>query len=87
VVVTGTITDVTARKREANWEAARDKMEAVSALASGIAHDFNNLLTAMTGQLELLSESFDAGAKARPEIDGVLRSLDRIAAVSPLPAA
>jgi CheY-like chemotaxis protein len=81
-IIAGTVADVTERKQEEARRAAAEKMEAVSGLASGIAHDFNNLLTAVTGQMELLEESFDTGAEARVHIEGVLRSVRRIAAIT-----
>jgi two-component system, cell cycle sensor histidine kinase and response regulator CckA len=52
----GTIQDVTDQIRMREELAHAQKMEAVGRLAAGIAHDFNNLLTAITCNLELLTD-------------------------------
>jgi signal transduction histidine kinase len=39
------------------------KLELIGQLTGGIAHDFNNLLTVISGNLELIHETFDSGAK------------------------
>jgi DNA-binding response OmpR family regulator len=39
------------------------KLDLIGQLTGGIAHDFNNLLMVISGNLELIHEAFDAGAK------------------------
>src|SRR5215469_18084912 len=42
------------------------KLDLIGQLTGGIAHDFNNLLMVISGNLELLHEAFDGGAKLPP---------------------
>jgi signal transduction histidine kinase len=39
------------------------KLDLIGQLTGGIAHDFNNLLMVISGNLELIHEAFDGGAK------------------------
>ncbi len=39
------------------------KLDLIGQLTGGIAHDFNNLLTVISGNLELVHQTFDGGAK------------------------
>jgi signal transduction histidine kinase len=43
----------------------RERAEAIDQLAGTLAHEFSNLLTAMTGQLELLLDSFPKAGNER----------------------
>ena len=58
------------------------RMEAVGRLASGIAHDFNNLLTAIQGHAQFLTEDLDADHPSRPDVDEILHSSERAAALT-----
>ncbi len=58
------------------------KMEAVGQLAGGIAHDFNNLMTAIGGCAQLALDAIDESHPARPDIDEIVRSAARAAALT-----
>ena len=58
------------------------RMEAVGRLASGIAHDFNNLLTAIQGHAQFLSEDLTPGHPSRADVEEILHSAERAAALT-----
>ena len=51
------------------------KLDLIGQLTGGIAHDFNNLLMVISGNLELVHEAFDSGAKLSSARRGQLRQL------------
>jgi signal transduction histidine kinase len=51
------------------------KLELIGQLTGGIAHDFNNLLTVISGNLELIHQAFDGGARSLMARRGRLREL------------
>ncbi len=50
------------------------KLEAIGQLTGGVAHDFNNLLAVVYGNLEALSDDFDANSPVGQLIDGAMRA-------------
>jgi signal transduction histidine kinase/ActR/RegA family two-component response regulator len=58
------------------------KMEAVGRLAGGISHDFNNLLTVIRGHAALSLARVGSDGALRRELDGILKSADKAAALT-----
>lgn len=58
------------------------KMEAVGRLAGGVAHDFNNILTAILGNCELLAQALGDGHPLRRDVEEVMESGLRAAALT-----
>ena len=55
------------------------KLESLGVLAGGIAHDFNNLLMAISGNLELIRHTLDAGSPATKYIENAFTASKRAA--------
>jgi PAS domain S-box-containing protein len=83
------IRDLTERRRTEGLLRERDeqlrqaqKMEAVGRLAGGMAHDFNNLLTIIQGRGELLRESLAGDPSSRRDVEMIVRTSQRAAALT-----
>jgi two-component system, cell cycle sensor histidine kinase and response regulator CckA len=79
VHTTGTITDITARKRLEAQLLQAQKLESIGLLAGGIAHDFNNLLTAITGYTQLARDILPPDDLVRPDLDEILKAAGQAA--------
>jgi signal transduction histidine kinase/ActR/RegA family two-component response regulator len=58
------------------------KMEAVGRLAGGISHDFNNLLMVIRGRAALSLARVGSDGALRRELNGILNSVDKAAALT-----
>ena len=85
----GQILDITERRRAEEEKRALEvqlnqsqKMEAIGVLAGGVAHDFNNLLTAIIGNADLAQIKIGKDAPAYQNIEEILKSGQRAAALT-----
>ena len=58
-----------------------EKMEVLGRMAGGVAHDLNNVLGALTGYQELLMMEIPAGDRARGNVEKMMKSTGRMAAI------
>ncbi len=75
--VTGTLHDITERKRTEVQLAHAQKMEAVGHLTGGVAHDFNNLFAVILGRLQMLDEELADRAELRSWVRSSLKAVER----------
>jgi PAS domain S-box-containing protein len=78
----GTVLDITERKHLEEQLRQSQKIEAIGQLAGGIAHDFNNVLTMIQGYGELLIQAFDDRDPRKPDVQEIMKSADRAAALT-----
>ena len=71
--VTGTIQDVTERRRLESQLRRAQRLEAVGGLTGGVAHEFNNLLLVIHANLELLQDRIGGDDDSRRFLDAALR--------------
>ena len=74
--------DITEKRKLEEQLRQAQKMEAVGQLAGGIAHDFNNILTAIIGYAHLASMKLRADDPPRHDIEQILASTQRAAALT-----
>jgi two-component system, cell cycle sensor histidine kinase and response regulator CckA len=76
----GSLTDITERKKLEHQLLQSQKMESIGILAGGVAHDFNNLLTAISGYGQILLETIPKDDDlSLDNIRNVLKAADRAA--------
>jgi PAS domain S-box-containing protein len=73
----GTIQDITERKRLEEHFLQAQKMEALGQFSSGVAHDFNNILMAIGGYTELAQMSLTGNPTVREFLGSVLQAAHR----------
>jgi signal transduction histidine kinase/ActR/RegA family two-component response regulator len=78
----GILRDVTSERQMEEQFRQSQKMEAVGRLAGGVAHDFNNLLTVIGGRCQLLLHRLGPDNQASRDIDLVLKTANRAAALT-----
>lgn len=78
----GVMRDVTSEKQIEEELRQSQKMEAVGQLAGGVAHDFNNLLTVITGRCELMVHRLGRGHQLGQELELILTTAHRAAALT-----
>lgn len=76
------VSDVTAKRAMDEQAIQSQRLEAIGQFAGGIAHDFNNLLTSIQGYAELARASIREGDPVGKDIDQVLASAERAAAIT-----
>lgn len=76
------VSDVTAKRAMDEQAIQSQRLEAIGQFAGGIAHDFNNLLTSIQGYAELALERIPTDDPVRNDLDQVLASAERAAAIT-----
>ena len=80
--VTGTLQDITDRRRLEEQLMQSQKMEAVGQLAGGVAHDFNNLLTAINGYADLVLRTLGSEDSMRGKVEEIRKAGGRAASLT-----
>jgi PAS domain S-box-containing protein len=81
----GTVVDLTERKKLESQLAQSQKLEALGRLAGGVAHDFNNLLTAILANAELIGQresTFYDDPRGSEEVHDIVRAAEHAASLT-----
>ncbi|MBI5375687.1 MAG: transporter substrate-binding protein [Candidatus Schekmanbacteria bacterium] len=79
---TGTILDITERKKIEEQLRQAQKMEGIGHLAGGVAHDFNNILTAIIGYGSILKNKIPVSDPLHAHVNHILVSSEKAASLT-----
>lgn len=77
--MTGTVVDISERRRLEEALLQSNKLESIGRLAGGIAHDFNNMLAVIIGYAEIIHDEVESNANLEPCISNILSTAERAA--------
>lgn len=76
-MISGTVVDITARKKLEEQLRVAQRLEAIGQLAAGIAHDFNNILTAISGNTRLALADLPTGHPVQQNLEEIEKAASR----------
>jgi PAS domain S-box-containing protein len=82
VVVRGSFSDISGRKRLQEQLAQSQRLEAIGRLAGGVAHDFNNMMTVVIGTAEVLLSRLATTDPMRADLTDIVGAAERAALVT-----
>lgn len=74
---TGTVRDISEKKKIQSQLVQSQKMESLSQLSGGLAHDFNNLLNVIIGNLDLLEMTIDSEDPNYSRVQSAIKAVGR----------
>jgi two-component system cell cycle sensor histidine kinase/response regulator CckA len=82
VLIRGSVTDISSRKRMQEQLAQAQRLEAIGRLAGGVAHDFNNILAVILGTAEVLLRRLSSDHPIRTELADIVGAAERATLVT-----